>query len=101
MTEHELTRRLERHNTEIVAANASPVLGRGSARGTSHRVPTALTPPALDNARALADHGNELAWVRVDLDMLRSAGFVASLTPIDDARFDALLRRERKLLGAV
>jgi hypothetical protein len=60
-----------------------------------------VTGPAVDAARALADHGNALAWVRVDLDVLRSARFLAPLTPADDARLGTLLRREQELLGVV
>ena len=61
----------------------------------------ALTASPDGGARGLADHGSELAWVRLDLDMLSSAQLAAPLTPIEGARFVALLRRERELLGVV
>jgi hypothetical protein len=61
----------------------------------------ALTASPDGRARGPADHGSELAWVRLDLDLLSSAQRSAPLTPIEGARFVALLRRERELLGVV
>jgi hypothetical protein len=42
------------------------------------------------------DERGELAWVRVELDLLGSAG---PLPPSKRARFEELVRRERLLLG--
>ncbi len=46
------------------------------------------------------DGGNELAWVRIELDILASSRSKAPLTPPEEARYAALVRRERELLGA-
>ena len=45
------------------------------------------------------DDGNELAWVRLELDILASAFRDGALTDGEGARFAALLRRECELLG--
>jgi len=43
--------------------------------------------------------GTELAWVRLELDILASALMRAPLCADELVRFDALLRREREILG--
>jgi hypothetical protein len=45
------------------------------------------------------DHGNELAWVRLELDILASAHREGIMTDAERARFEELLRRECALLG--
>jgi hypothetical protein len=43
--------------------------------------------------------GNELAWVRLELDILASSRTIAPLSAGDEARYKALTRRELELLG--
>jgi hypothetical protein len=48
---------------------------------------------------AIVDGGNELGWVRLELDILASSRTLAPLSEADEARFEELARRERELLG--
>jgi len=57
------------------------------------------SPRAAYRCSVVMYDGTELAWVRLELDILASALMRAPLCADELARFDALLRREREILG--
>jgi hypothetical protein len=79
-------------------AVARPRCGRGRAprRARGGGFTARRRPPIIG---LVDEDGNELAWVRLELDILASAHRDGTLTDVERARFGDLLRRECALLG--